>query len=207
MKNDIIFYMVPASPWSFLSFNRIEKICNSYKLDLNLIPLDIFHLFDMNNIKMLSHRPLSVQKNRLNELKRWKDHLNIIFNIKPKFFPVNSIKACQLIISTSIVLPNAQSISIKLAKSLSEAVWVKDLNIDDSEVIFEILSQLVNDKDFENIKNTFDKEKTSAILKNNTIEAFNKNIFGVPSFIFNNQIFWGQDRIFFLEKEISKIYA
>ena len=78
---------------------------------------------------------------------------------------------------------------------------------DDSEVIFEILGQLVNDKDFENIKNTFHKEKTSSILKDNTIEAFKKNIFGVPSFIFNNQIFWGQDRIFFLEKEISRIYA
>ena len=207
MKNDIIFYMVPSSPWSFLSFNRIEKICNSYKLKLNLIPLDIFHLFEMNNIKMLSQRPLSVQKNRLNELQRWKDHLNIIFNIKPKFFPVNSIKACQLIISTSIIFPNDKDISIMLAKSLSEAVWVKDLNIDDSEVIFEILGQLVNDKDFENIKNTFHKEKTSSILKDNTIEAFKKNIFGVPSFIFNNQIFWGQDRIFFLEKEISKIYA
>ena len=207
MKNDIIFYMVPSSPWSFLSFNRIEKICNSYKLNLNLIPLDIFHLFEMNNIKMLSQRPLSVQKNRLNELQRWKDHLNIVFNIKPKFFPVNSNKACQLIISTSIIFPNDKDISIILAKSLSEAVWVKDLNIDDSEVIFEILSQLVNDKDFENIKNTFHKEETSAILKDNTIKAFKKNIFGVPSFIFNNQIFWGQDRIFFLEKENSKIYA
>ena len=55
MKNEIIFYMVPSSPWSFLSFNRIEKICNSYKLDLNLIPLDIFSsFFEMNNIKMLS---------------------------------------------------------------------------------------------------------------------------------------------------------
>ena len=100
----------------------------------------------------------------------------------------------------------------KKGKNISSKTSVENANdlaknIDDIEVIFEILRQLVNDKDFENIKSTFHKEKTSAILKDNTIEAFKKNIFGVPSFIFNNQIFWGQDRIFFLEKEISKIYA
>ena len=51
MKNNIKFYMVPASPWSFLSFDRIEKISNSYNLDLNLIPLDIFKLFEMQEYK------------------------------------------------------------------------------------------------------------------------------------------------------------
>ena len=84
---------------------ELENISNSYKLNLNLIPIDIFKIFEMNNIKMLSNRPLSLQKNRLNELQRWKDHLNIIFNIKPKFFPVNSIKACQLIISINYLSP------------------------------------------------------------------------------------------------------
>ena len=72
MKNNIKFYMVPASPWSFLSFDRIEKISSSYNLDVDLIPVDIFKLFEMQEIKMVSKRPIAIQKNRLRELQRWK---------------------------------------------------------------------------------------------------------------------------------------
>ena len=42
-------------------------------------------------------------------------------------------------------------------------------------------------------------------LKKNTQEAISDKVFGVPSFIYNNKMFWGQDRIFFLEKEIKNI--
>ena len=57
MKNNIKFYMVPASPWSFLSFDRIEEISSSYNLEVDLIPIDIFKLFEMQEIKMVSKRP------------------------------------------------------------------------------------------------------------------------------------------------------
>ena len=102
MKNNLKFYMVPASPWSFLSFDRIEEISSSYNLEVDLIPIDIFKLFEMQEIKMVSKRPKAIQKNRLRELQRWKDHLSIKFNIMPKFWPVNPLRACKLIIASSI---------------------------------------------------------------------------------------------------------
>ena len=83
---------------------------------------------------MLSKRPLSIQKNRLNELKRWRDHLKIKFNLKPKFFPVSPIKSCKLLIACSIIYPREENKIFMLAKSLSEAVWINELNIDNDEV-------------------------------------------------------------------------
>ena len=77
MKNNIKFYMVPASPWTFLSFDRIEKLSKNYNLEIDLIPLDILRLFEMQEIKMVSKRPRAIQKNRLRELQRWQEHLNI----------------------------------------------------------------------------------------------------------------------------------
>ena len=201
MKNNIKFYMVPASPWSFLSFDRIEKISNFYNLDIDLIPVDIVRLFEIQDIKMLAKRPISVQKNRLNELKRWKDHLKINFNLKPKFFPVNPVKSCKLLIACSLIYPHEKNKIFMLAKSLSEAVWVNELNIDNDEVIFEAAKNIF---DIKSIQDTYFDDKASSILKKNTIDATKNDIFGVPSFIYNNQMFWGQDRIFFLEKEIKK---
>ena len=112
MNNNIKFYTVPASPWSFLSLDRIEKISNTYNLDLDFIPVDIFKLFEIQEIKMVSKRPLAIQKNRLNELRRWKDYLKVDFNIKPKFWPVNPNKSCKLIIAASIIYAIASLIFI-----------------------------------------------------------------------------------------------
>ena len=95
-----------------------------------------------------------------------------------------------------------------LAKSLSEAVWINELNIDNDEVIFEIAKNIFDIKSIQDIylDGKLD-DKVSSILQKNTIDAVKQDIFGVPTFIYNNQMFWGQDRIFFLEKEIKKLNA
>ena len=42
------------------------------------------------------------------------------------------------------------------------------------------------------------------LLKKRTSEAYEKGVFGAPTFISNNKIFWGQDRIEFVLNEASK---
>ena len=91
--------------------------------------------------------------------------------------------------------------SFLLAKILSEAVWVNDSNTDDDNEIFEIAKKVV---DIDSIKDIYFDNKVTSILENNTVDAFKNDIFGVPTFVYNNEVFWGQDRIFFLEKEIKK---
>ena len=88
-----------------------------------------------------------------------------------------------------------------LAKKLSEAVWINDINTDDDNEIFKIAKEIL---DIESIKNIYFDKKVSSILEANTSDAFKNDIFGVPTFFYNGQVFWGQDRIFFLEKEIKK---
>ena len=55
---------------------------------------------------------------------------------------------------------------------------------------------------------TFTLRATSSLikesLKKKTSEAYEKGVFGAPTFVSNNKIFWGQDRIEFVLKEASK---
>ena len=55
---------------------------------------------------------------------------------------------------------------------------------------------------------TFALRATSSLikesLKKKTSEAYEKGVFGAPTFVSNNKIFWGQDRIEFVLKEASK---
>ena len=78
----------------------------------------------------------------------------------------------------------------------------KRKDIGDTDVIIEV----ANDNGFQG-KTLFDlsnKSEVTEILKENTEEAIKKNIFGVPTWLFNNELFWGQDRLDFLERTIDK---
>ena len=74
--------------------------------------------------------------------------------------------------------------------------------MNDDNIIFKVLKNLnINPK-------TFALRSTSASIKDTlrrkTSEAYEKGIFGAPTFVSNNKIFWGQDRIEFVLKEASK---
>ena len=80
-------------------------------------------------------------------------------------------------------------------KTMFDAYWKDDLDISNEEILIQILEQCKIDKDifFKTIKDPDIKKK----LKEATKNAHEKEVFGAPTFIVNNKIFWGQDRLEF----------
>ena len=86
--------------------------------------------------------------------------------------------------------------------NIFNTIWQDGLNMNDEIIIRKVIKNLnINPK-------TFSLRSTSSLIKeslrNKTNEAYEKGIFGAPSFVSNNKIFWGQDRIEFALKEASK---
>ena len=86
--------------------------------------------------------------------------------------------------------------------NIFNTIWQDGLNLNDEVIIEKILKNLnINPK-------TFTLRSTSSLIKESlrkkTSEAFEKGIFGAPTFVSNKKIFWGQDRIEFALKEASK---
>ena len=86
--------------------------------------------------------------------------------------------------------------------NIYNTIWQDGLNMNDEIIIQKILKNLnINPK-------TFALRSTSSLIKDSlrtkTNEAYEKGIFGAPTFVANNKIFWGQDRIEFAIKEASK---
>ena len=86
--------------------------------------------------------------------------------------------------------------------SIFNAIWESGLNLNDQIIIDKVIKNMnVNPKTFflrastQNIKN---------LLKKKTSDAFERGIFGAPTFYINNKIFWGQDRLIFAILEASK---
>ena len=86
--------------------------------------------------------------------------------------------------------------------SVFDAIWQDGLNMNDENVIKKVLKNLnVNPKTFALRASS---SSIKEILKKRTSEAYEKGVFGAPTFVSNNKLFWGQDRIEFVLKEASK---
>ena len=86
--------------------------------------------------------------------------------------------------------------------NIFDAIWQDGLNMNDENIIQKVLKNLnINPKTFA-LRSTSASIKDS--LKKRTSEAYEKGVFGAPTFVSNNKIFWGQDRIEFALKEASK---
>ena len=83
-----------------------------------------------------------------------------------------------------------------------EAYWEKNLDISDEKNLKNLLKK--NNIDSDNFLNGVKDQKIKDELKRITLAAHNKEIFGVPTFVVNNKIFWGQDRLEFVLEEYDK---
>ena len=86
--------------------------------------------------------------------------------------------------------------------NIFNSIWQDGLNMNDENIIQKILKNLnINPKTFLLRLNSSSIKES---LKKKTTEAYEKSIFGAPSFVSNNKVFWGQDRIEFALNEANK---
>ena len=194
----IDYYFHSPSPWAYLAGPRFNQLIKSKNLKVKWKPIDLPAIFKITGQKMVKDRAPQVQINRLNELRRWGEFLKMPINVEPKYFPPDGSPANELIIAAIILEKDVSYI----VHNLMEAVWVKDKDIANVDVLIEIANN--SGYEGEKLYDLSSKPEVKKILKENTDEAIENNIFGVPTWIYNNELFWGQDRLDFLERAIEK---
>ena len=194
------YFMSHGSPWTFLGHNRLNKIVKKFNVQLNMYPVNYGEIFPISGGLPVSKRPLQRQKIRLQELKRWAEFLNIDLIPEPKFFPSKSLLPSLLIIAAKIKKTNKD---FELASSIMNALWVKELNIDEENTLKNIMENL--ELDSEDLLSFAKSQECESIFKEYTKIAIEKNVFGAPTFIIDDQIYWGQDRLDFIERHLLKL--
>lgn len=197
MNNMLDYYFATPSPWAYLATPRIIELEKKYNIEINWKPADLMEIFSIHGVANVKDRPQPVQLNRLTELGRWSKFLNMPLTIQPKYFPVDPTLSHKV-----IILAQKNNIDVKnLIFSFQKAVWTDEKDISNENVILEICktnkfesSSIITDANSEEIQNEY---------KNNTKDALSQNVWGSPTFVYNNELFWGQDRIEFLERAIQ----
>ena len=123
-----------------------------------------------------------------------RNNVNFKFN---SYFPIRSLNLMR-----GVFVAEEDNFKEYYIDNIFNSIWQDGLNMNDENIIYKVLKNLnVNPKTFA-LRVTSSSIKDS--LKKRTSEAYEKGVFGAPTFVSNNKIFWGQDRIEFVLKEASK---
>jgi 2-hydroxychromene-2-carboxylate isomerase len=141
----------------------------------------------------LKQRARQRQAYRHQELRRWREILGIPCNLEPAFHPVADRRACFLVIAAM-----AQNLDWeKLSYALLRAVWVEERNIADHPTLAAIADE--NGMDGHALLAATENAAVQSEYQANTDEAVARGVFGAPTYVFDGELFWGQDRLDMLE--------
>ncbi|MDA7565509.1 2-hydroxychromene-2-carboxylate isomerase [Candidatus Pelagibacter sp.] len=191
MTKEIDFYFDFISPYSYLAHQKIKSIKN---VKFNYKPVLVGGLHNLQGITAPAFiKPKLKHMISDCDLIAKKDKSNFIWNSK---FPINSLN-----IMRGYLFINAENRDLYL-NDMFDAYWKNNLDISNEEIIITLIkkNKIEPISFFDGIKDPKIKEE----LKNVTQEAHDKDIFGAPTFVVNDKIFWGQDRLEFALDEYNK---
>ena len=181
------FYFDFISPYSFLAHKEIKKIEQRNSTKIRYKPILLGGLHNLHGIKA---------RHMIRDCKLIAERNNIKFKFN-SYFPIRSLNLMR-----GVLVAEEDNFKSYYIESIFNAIWQDGLNMNDENIIQRVLKNLnVNPKTF-SLRSTSSSIKDS--LRKRTSEAYEKGVFGAPTFVSNNKIFWGQDRIEFVLKEASK---
>jgi 2-hydroxychromene-2-carboxylate isomerase len=193
MSNHIDFYFDIISAYSYIAHKKIEKIKANHKIIFNYKPIFLGGLHNLAGINAPAFNKYKM-KNMQNDCELVSKKNNISFTWNSKF-PINSLYLMRGYLYVSDDQKN------NYLNTFFEAYWKDNLDLSNNEEIFQLLNTLNIDN--EKFLNGIKEQSIKDALKDATNEAFKKEVFGAPTFITNNKIFWGQDRLEYAVEELN----
>ncbi|HUJ86697.1 MAG TPA: 2-hydroxychromene-2-carboxylate isomerase [Burkholderiales bacterium] len=196
MTKHVDYYFSPSSPWTYLGHRRFAQIAHKHGAQIALKPVDYGVIFPQSGGLPLGKRAPQRQAYRLMELKRWRAQLDVPLTLQPKFFPVDASPAALAIIAAA---PSGVDAQMKLAGAIMRALWAEEKNIAEPPTLRAAAAEAGLDADRLLAAAPAAKAKYDAY----TQEALARGVFGAPTYVYRDELFWGQDRLDFLERALA----
>ena len=198
MRRTVDYYFAPQSPWMYLGHARFTDIAQRAGAEVRVRPVDYGQIFAVSGGLPLPKRAPQRQAYRLVELRRFSEALGIPLNPEPRHFPVAGDPAGLLI--TAVADQDGADAAMRLTGAVGRAIWMQERNVADDNVLTELIeengldaSRLGQSKQAD-VKTRYDE---------NTRLAIDTGVFGAPSYVIDGEIFWGQDRLDFVERRLA----
>ena len=198
-KGKLEFFFDCSSPWTYLAFKEIEKLCSRLNLELVWKPILVGGIFYTINPSVYESRSNPVKPKASysrKDLNDWSLIRGITVNW-PDVFPVNSVKAMR-----GVLFALERNKVSEYVELVFYSYWTNNLDISLDEVLVKIVEELGWSSD--NFISFINLESTKEALKLNTEELAKRGGFGSPTmFVDNENMFFGNDRLNLMEELLN----
>lgn len=200
MGHTVDYYFAPQSPWAYLGHQRFADIARRAGASIRVMPIDLGgKVFPISGGLPLGQRAPQRQAYRLLELQRFSQYLGAPLNVKPKYFPVGGDDAARLIIAADMAA--GTDAAMRVAGAVLSACWAQERNIADEKV----LAQLLQEQGLAaGLLEQAHSQAAQVRYEAYTQQAIDVGVFGAPSYVINGEIFWGQDRLDFVDRVLTR---
>ena len=189
------FYFDFSSPYTFLAHKQIRKIEKDNSIKIKYMPILLGGLLKSAGIIANADIPIKA-KYMIKDCKMWAEKYDVAFKFN-NYFPIKTLNLMRC-----VLVAEKKNFEQNFINEIFDAIWQDGLNLNDNSIVEKLLKNLdINPKTF--LMDAIDSS-IKEDLKKRTDLAFKKGIFGAPSFIINNKVFWGQDRLDFVITEAQK---
>ncbi|MEP0944624.1 MAG: 2-hydroxychromene-2-carboxylate isomerase [Rhizobiaceae bacterium] len=197
MATNIDYYFAGSSPFTYLGHQAILDVAKRHDILLNFKPVNPAGVWKESGSVPLPQRTPTRKRYRFLELQRIAHMRNLPINLEPAHFPVDPTLADCCVIVLGMQGKNPAD----YMNRVFSAVWTQEANIADETAIAELLTE----SGFEPAA-IIEAAKSNEVAEMRhlyTEEAAGNDAVGVPAFVLNGEVFWGQDRIEFIDHALT----
>jgi len=190
MAKPLEFFFDYVSPFSYLADTQLPALMERTGASIIYKPILLGATFKASNNTPLPAIPAKLRYNAIDAM-RWSNHYGVPMKINP-FFPLSTIR----VMRGAIVAQSAGCFAT-YHSLMFRAMWAEGVNLGDPKIVKEMFMRLGMDPD------AVEREDVKERLKANTDEAVARGAFGAPTFFVGDAMFWGNDRMHFIEPALK----
>ncbi len=195
MRRTLLYFHSLSSPWTYLGGPRLHALIAKHDLRVVLRPTSVV---GKNGGIPLRSRPANRQAYHEVELDRWRKYLDMPLVLRPAHYPTDPQFSTRMTIAADTLGWDA----LGLSHALLRALWSEERDVRLPEVRRAVAESLGLDG-----ARLVAMEDSPAIVERAQViqqEAIDAGVFGSPTYVLDGELFWGQDRLEFLDRRLSE---
>ena len=191
------FYFDLGSPYSYLAYYRLLQIAEQQEIQIVYKPILLGGVFKATGNRSPIEIPVKGVYSIL-DMQRWAEYYQIPMQMNPHF-PMNTLTLMRIL--TGVQLLHLEKFE-QVLKLLFDAMFGTPQNLNEPTVLAEVLKP--SGFSVEDIMSMVQSDVVKQKLITETEQAILRGIFGAPTFFVGDEMYWGQDRLHFVEQALNK---
>jgi len=191
------FYFDLGSPYSYLAYYRLLQIAEQQEIQIVYKPILLGGVFKATGNRSPIEIPVKGVYSIL-DMQRWAEYYQIPMQMN-SHFPMNTLTLMRIL--TGVQLLHLEKFE-QVLKLLFDAMFGTPQNLNEPTVLAEVLKP--SGFSVEDIMSMVQSDVVKQKLITETEQAIQRGIFGAPTFFVGDEMYWGQDRLHFVEQALNK---